>query len=101
MIQYTKTRTQDGPAIHAQMDFSGFAEGFGAVRNTFLLIRNGCASGTRAFTRAQKEKRFSTNPMGNAGVGTLPRAWACRAAPQNLLDLAFVDKRKNKTKRFR
>ena len=68
MAPYIKTRTEDGPADHAQMDFSEFAEGIGAVRNTFLLIRNGCAIGTRTFTRAQKEKRFSTKPMGNAGV---------------------------------
>jgi len=46
--------------------------GFGGFRSRmhdFPLIRNGCASGTPAFTRAQKEKRVATKPMGNAGFG--------------------------------
>jgi len=79
------------------MDFSESAEGIGAVRNTFLLIRNGCASGAQAFTRAQK-KRFSTKPMCNAGSGALPKVRACRAAPQNLLDFALAGKIKQNKK---
>ncbi|MDT7827652.1 hypothetical protein RQM65_03100 [Pricia sp. S334] len=43
-----------------------------------------------------------TKPMGNAGFGLGPKAWACRAAPQNLLDFALSrDKVKNGTKIFR
>jgi len=29
----------------------------------------------------------------NAGFGAIQKVWACRAAPQNLLDFAFAGKK--------
>ena len=52
----------------------------------------GNASGTLAFTRAQK-KTFFNKTYGQCGFGALPKAGACRAAPQNLLDFALVGKK--------